>query len=153
MNKVDIRKLYLSLSSDFTVKPFDEVLGYCREIAKKYFSCFPLLFQIGALLVNKSMESGEADKTFAVITEAKELFIRVKKESDVLELCQLALNMEAFCALSLGNAEEVIALLEETSNKIISTETLLAPAYQMIGKERQAKSVLQVGIYQHMGSF
>ena len=152
MNKEDIRKLYLSLSSDFTVKPFDEVLGHCREIAKKYFSCFPLLFQIGALLVNNSMESGEADKTFAVITEAKELFIRVKKESDDLELCQLALNLEAFCALSLGNAEEVIELLEETSNKIISTETLLAPAYQMIGKQRQAKSVLQVGIYQHMGS-
>jgi transcriptional regulator with XRE-family HTH domain len=42
MSKEDIRKLYLSLSSDFTVKPFDEVLKRCREIAKKYFSCFPL---------------------------------------------------------------------------------------------------------------
>lgn len=81
MNKEDIRKLYLSLSSDFTVKPFDKVLEHCREIAKKYFSCFPLLFQIGALLVNNSMESGgKMDKTFAVIAEAKELFIRVKKK-------------------------------------------------------------------------
>lgn len=152
MSKKDIRKLYLHLSSDFTVKPFDEVLGHCREIARKYFSCFPLLFQIGALLVNNSMESGDMDRTFAVIAEAKELFIRVKKESEDAELCQLALNMEAFCALTLGNAEEVIGLLEKTSNKIICTETLLAPAYQMIGKKREAKSVLQVGIYQHMVS-
>jgi len=152
MSKEDIRKLYLSLSSDFTVKPFDEVLEHCRKIAKKYYSCFPLLFQIGALLVNNSMESGDMDKTFAVIAEAKELFIRVKKESEDAELCQLALNMEAFCALTLGNAEEVIELLEGTSNKIISTETLLAPAYQMLGKQKQAKSVLQVGIYQHMVS-
>lgn len=152
MSKEDIRKLYLSLSSDFAARAFDEVLGHCREIAKKYFSCFPLLFQIGALLVNNSMESGDMDKTFAVIGEAKELFIRVKKESEDSELCRLALNMEAFCALTLGNAEEVIELLEKTSNKVISTEALLAPAYQMIGKQRQAKSVLQVGIYQHMGS-
>ncbi len=152
MSKEDIRKLYLSLSSDFTIKPFDEVLEHCREIAKKYFSCFPLLFQIGALLVNNSMESGDIEKTFAVIAEAKKLFIHVKRESEEVELCQLALNMEAFCALTLGNAEEVIALLKETSNKIISTETLLAPAYQMIGKERQAKSVLQVSAYQHMCS-
>ena len=61
MSKEDIRKLYLSLSSDFTIKPFDEVLEHCREIAKKYFSCFPLLFQIGALLVNNSMESGDIE--------------------------------------------------------------------------------------------
>lgn len=54
--------------------------------------------------------------------------------------------------MSLGNAEEVIELLEGTSNKIISSETLLAPAYQMLGKQRQAKSVLQIGIYQHMVS-
>lgn len=152
MGKEDIRKLYLKLSTDFTEKPFDEVLGHCHEIAKKYFSCFPLLFQIGALLVNNSMESGDMNEAFTVLAEAKELFIRVKKESEDAELCQLALNMEAFCALTLGNANDVIELLEGTSRKIISTETLLAPAYQMIGKHKEAKSVLQVGIYQHMVS-
>lgn len=151
MGKEDIRKLYLSLSNDFTVKPFDEVMEDCRKITKKYFSCFPLLFQIGALIVNNSMECGDRDRSMTAIEEAKELFIRVKKESEDAELCRLALNMEAFCALTLGNAEEVIELLEGTSNKIISTETLLAPAYQMLGKQRQAKSVLQIGIYQHMG--
>lgn len=152
MSKDDIRKLYLTLSSDFSSKPFDEVLEHCRKIVKKYYSCFPLLFQIGSLLVNNSMESGSIDKALAVITEAKELFIRVKNESKDAELCRLALNMEAFCALTLGNAEEVIDLLGKTSDKIISSETLLAPAYQMIGNKKQAMSVLQVGIYQHMGA-
>lgn len=150
MGKEDIRKLYLRLSVDFASQPFDEVLERCREIAKKYFSCFPLLFQIGALLINNSMESGDMDKTFAVIAEAKELFIRVKKESEDAELRQLALNMEAFCALTLGDPNEVIKLLEGTSRKIISTESLLAQAYQMTGKPREAKSALQVGIYQYM---
>ena len=152
MCKEDIHKLYLSLSYDFTVKPFDEVMEECRKITKKYFSCFPLLFQIGTLIVNNNMESGDRDRSMTAIEEAKELFIRVKSDSEDAELCRLALNMEAFCALSLGKAEEVIELLEGTSNKIISSETLLAPAYQMLGEQRQAKSVLQIGIYQHMVS-
>ena len=152
MCKEDIHKLYLRLSCDFAVKSFDEVMEECRKITKKYYSCFPLLFQIGALIVNNSMESGDQDRCVTAIEEAKALFIRVKNESEDPELCRLALNMEAFCALSLGKAEEVIELLEGTSNKIISSETLLAPAYQMLGEQRKAKSVLQIGIYQHMVS-
>lgn len=137
MNKEDIRKLYLRLSCDFTVKPFDEVMEECRRITKKYFSCFPLLFQIGTLIVNNSMESGDRDRSMTAIEEAKELFIRVKSNSEDAELCRLALNMEAFCALTLGKAEEVIELLEGTSKKIISTEALLAPAYQMLDRQSQ----------------
>lgn len=152
MCKEDIRKLYLSLSSDFAVKPVDEVLEHCREIVKKFFSCFPLLFQIGALFVNNSMELGDREKTLALIAEAKLLFIRVKQESEDAELCRMALNMEAVCALAMGNAGEVIDLLGETSDKIICKETLLAPAYQMLGRQRQAKMVLQVGVYQHICS-
>lgn len=150
MSKADIRSLYLRLSADFADQPFNDVLGHCRRIAKKYFSCFPLLFQIGALLVNNSMEAGAMEQTMAVIGEAKELFLRVRKESGDAELCRLALNMEAVCALTQGKADEVIALLAETGSKIISSESLLASAYQMLGKSKEAKSVLQVGIYQHM---
>lgn len=50
--------------------------------------------------------------------------------------------------MTLGNADEVI---EGTSSKIISTETLLALAYQIFAKLREAKVVLQVGIYQRIG--
>lgn len=150
MGKEGIRKLYLQLSADFAFKPFDEVLENCREIAKKYFSCFPLLFQIGTLLVNNSIEAGSIEKTSSVIAEAKELFVRVKKESEDAELKQLALNLEAFCALTLKKPDEVIELLEGTGRKTISTETLLAQAYQMVGKLREAKSEMQVGIYQHI---
>jgi transcriptional regulator with XRE-family HTH domain len=150
MSKKDIRKLYMRLSADFASKPFDEVLDSCRDITKKYFSSFPLLFQIGALLVNNSMESGDREKTLSVLLEAKELFIRVKTESEDAELAKLALNMEAFSALMIGNPNEVIELLEGANHKIISTEALLASAYQMVGKLKEARLILQVAIYQHM---
>lgn len=150
MSKEDIRKLYVKLSADFASKPFDEVLNSCREIAKKYFSCFHLLFHIGLLLVNNSTESGDKEKTLSVLSEAKELFVRVKTESDDAELVQLSLCMEACCALMMGNPNEVIELLEGTRKKIISSETILASAYQMIGKSKEAKMTLQAAIYQHM---
>ncbi|NLM57671.1 MAG: helix-turn-helix domain-containing protein [Clostridium sp.] len=150
MSKEDIRELYVKLSADFASKPFDEVLDSCREIAKKYFSCFPLLFHIGALLVNNSTESGDKEKTLSVLAEAKELFVRVKTESEDAELVQLSICMEAYCALMMGNPNEVIELLEGTRKKIISNETLLASAYQMVGKSNEAKMILQVAIYQHM---
>jgi len=53
MTREDIRQLYKRLSSDFAEKPFDEVAEQCREIVKKYFSCFPLLLQIGALICDE----------------------------------------------------------------------------------------------------
>jgi len=152
MSREDIRKLYLKLSADFASRPFDEVLMSCRDIARKYFSCFPLLFRIGALLVNNCMVSGDQEKAWSVLAEARELFVRVKKESDNAELVQLALYMEALCALMLGNPVEVIDLLEGTSRKILSPEALLASAYRMVGKATEAKSILQVSIYQHLVS-
>lgn len=120
MSKEDIHKLYVSLSCEFAVKPFDDVMEECRKIIKKYFSCFPLLFQIGTLIVNNSMEAGDKDRSVTAIEEAKELFIRIKSESEDAELCRLALNMEAFCALSLGKAEEVIELLERTYRRALA---------------------------------
>lgn len=152
MSKEEIRKLYVRLSADFASKPFDEVLASCREIAKKYFSCFPLLFHIGLLLVNNCIEAGDKERTHSILLEAKELFIRVKTESEDAELVQLALNMEACCALMMGNPNEVIELLDGTSRKIITNETLLASAYQMVGKPKEAKMILQVAMYQHMGN-
>lgn len=152
MTKEDIRKLYLRLSADFVEKPFDEVLESCRDITKKYFSCFLLLFQIGALLVNNSMASGDMEKGFAVLEEAKGLFIRINAESDDADLCQQSLNMEAFIELTAGNPQQVIELVEGTNSQMYSPETLLAPAYQMVGRNQEAKAVLQIGIYQRITS-
>ena len=59
--------------------------------------------------------------------------------------------MEAYCALMMEKPNEVIAA-EGTSCKIISTESLLASAYQMVGKSKEARSTLQVAIYQYMGN-
>lgn len=149
MTKEDIRKLYHSLSADFAAEPFEEVINHCRAIIKKYFACFPLLMQMGLLLLNHSGLADNMDKTKALIREAKELFIRVKNESEDIELAKQALYAHASCCLALGDVSNALELLEGTKTPLLSPETLLIAAYQMTGRTEHAKAAMQAGIYQH----
>lgn len=150
MVKADIRKLYLQLAADFSSEPFDEVMNRCRGIIKKYFSCFPLLYQMGVLLFNHSGLAGSPEKTLSVIKEALDLFLRVKLESDDLGLEKQALFMEALSHIRLGEPQIALELLEGTPAPAMPPEVLLASAYQMTGKLEEAKSVYQIGMYQNI---
>lgn len=149
MAKEDIRKLHRQLSQDFSNKPFEEVMNHCREIAKKYFSCAPLLFQIGSLYVNHCMLAATPQKSSAAIEEARGMFVRVQEVTDDMDLKSQSIQMEACCLLQLGQAQEVLDLLMPSETRIPS-EPLLAAAWQMLGNKTEAKSILQSGIYQTM---
>jgi len=150
MPKKDIGKLYRKLYEDLSNKPFDEVIAECHEAIRKYYSCFPLLLNMGDFLINASAIHGNEDIFFALTAEAKALFIRVKTESDDMELVNTALYMEAMCSMILGNPDEVIDLLGKTTAYTPSHEALLASVYNMTDKKIEAETVLQVGIYQHL---
>ena len=150
MSKKDIAKLYYKLYQDLSNKPFDEVIEQCREKVKEYFSCFPLLLQMGEVLINASGMIDDPEKSLALVSEAKDLFVRVKNESDNIELIKSALFMEATCLTMLGNHNEVIELLGKPPEAVLPYETLLSLAYQMTERYSEAESVLQVGIYQYV---
>lgn len=147
LSKDEIQHIYLEISKKFTKTPFDEVMTYCRKIIKKYFSCYPLLYQMGVLIVNNSSLAN--NKSMEVINEAKELFTKVRIESQNIELEKQSLYMESMCMISLGNPSEVIDLLGDSSSLLMSKEALLASAYQMKGEFINAKKTLQIEIYQY----
>ena len=150
MTRENIRRLYRQLSLDFANKPFDEVMTNCRAIVKKYFSCAPLLFQIGSLYVNHCMFAGSQDQTSAILEEARLLFARIKEESDDMELVSQSIHMEALCLLQLGQPQEALDLLSPYERIRIASEPLAAAAWQMLGNQKEAKSILQAGIYQEL---
>lgn len=150
MTKGDIRKLYLRLSADFAAKPIAAVMEDCRRIVKKYYACFPLLLQMGTLMVNHMELIQEREKALALLEEARALFIRVKEESGEVSLTKQALYMEALCSLAAGDPNTALALLESAVTPALPPEAILASAYQMTGRAEEAKSVLQVGIYQNI---
>lgn len=102
------------------------------------------------MLLGHSTVSNDREKTDCTIAEAKELFIRVKKESDDVELKKQAIFMQASCLITLGNPNEALELLDGTNTPLLPAETLLSSAYQIIGKLEEAKEILQVGVYQHI---
>lgn len=150
MTNEEIRRLYSMLSRDFSIKPFQEVVSRCRDLTKKYFSCMPLLFQMGSLYLNHCVLADTKEQTEALIEEALVLFVRVKEESRNLELASQAVHMEALCLLQLGRPQETLELLSACEIVKITPEPLLARAWEMLGNPKEAKSILQAGIYHTM---
>ena len=150
MTKEDIRKLYRSLSADFMSKPFDSVMEDCRKTIKKYYSCFPLLLNMGILIINHVELLKDPQKSASLTEEAKGLFIRVREECDDVSITRLALYMEALCSIVSGDPNTALELLDGTVAPALPPEAILASAYQMTGRADEAKSVLQVGIFQNI---
>lgn len=150
MTKEDIRNTYHRLSNNFMTKPFDEVLDECRKIIKKYYACFPLLLQMGVLLLFHSDLAKNPNKRKALIMEAKELSVRVKNESSDVETVRKAQYIEATCYIALGDSQSALELLVALNKPLLDVETLLATAYHMEGKVDKAIATLQSGIYQYI---
>lgn len=131
MEKEEIKKLYLRLSKDFSVLPFDDVLAECLETAKKYYSCYPLLFQLGTLLINHAAQASNSEQVTQIMEKALEWCHRVRTEADEPNLQKEALLMESFCLLQLQRPAEAIDILEPVEMQAGSPEPLLASAYRM----------------------
>lgn len=63
METADIRRLYRRLSAEFAERPFETVMEECTEIVKKYYSCYPLLFEIAALFLNHYMMADSQERS------------------------------------------------------------------------------------------
>ncbi|MCL2719541.1 MAG: helix-turn-helix domain-containing protein [Lachnospiraceae bacterium] len=156
MTGEDINILYKKLANEFAARPFDEVMNHCREIINKYYSCFPLLLQIGLLFINYSPAANDEQKV-NIINEAKTLFVRIKTHSDNTELKHFALHAEALCELMLGNPNQVIVLLENEKINLNffhpSIGVMLSQSHQMLGNIKEAKITLQSSILDNIIGF
>ena len=147
MDREEIRKTHRMLSEEFITRPFAEALEHCRKYAREYYSCYPLVFQVGSLMVNHVMMAQSPEEGERVTKEAVQLFRRVREGTDDPGLGKEALHMEAYCLLQLRQPEEVLELLKEESHVTSNSEPLLATAWKMTGDRKEAKRVLQIGIY------
>lgn len=151
MDSADIKSTYYRLSNEFAKEPFDVVYDKCIQIIKKYYSCYPLLLQMGILLINHSMLAGSEEKTQKVIGEDKQLFSRIKTESNDVNIAKQALYLEAYCCLAQNNPSEALVLMEGTDDMMpMSNSGLYAQAYYMMGNLPKAKEKVQMGMYNNI---
>ena len=152
MTKEDIKKTYMELSKTFSSESFDAAYKKWKKIVKKYYSCYPLLYQMGILLVNYSLKILEEEKKNKVLTEMYELFKRIENESQDAELINGSINARAGCCMMLGDAYGVIELLKDRTAPLVSDETMLAGAYAMIGEKEKARKAIQIKVYQYLAA-
>lgn len=150
MAKEEIRALYHQLAGKFASQPFETVMGTCRETMRKYYSCYPLLLQMAVLLLNHVSLASTEERRREILAETRDLCIRIKMESEDFALKKQANFLEAICELSLGNAQEVIDLMEPGNGPLVGDEVILASAHYALGNASQAIETTQVGIFQHL---
>ena len=150
MTQDEIRRFHRQTASEFTCRPFSEVIEKCRRTAQAYYSCFPLLFQIGSLMLNHCSLAGSSEESAQILEEAAALFRRVRIESRDASLAGQALSTEAYCLISLRRPDEALDLLGRSSYPYPISEPLIASAWQMKGQPEKAAAELQAGIYQNI---
>lgn len=141
-----IRRLSQRLSADFTRLPFESVLAECKEVAHRYYSCYPLLFALGTLVLNHIAVADLAQMD-AAVRECLALFLRVKAESDNARLVMQATEMEAVCYLALNEPEHALALLAPSFPPHQPVPVLLSAAHMLMENAEEAVSTLQAGLY------
>ena len=150
MTKADIRQTYLQFTTEFVAQPFEEVVFRVEGLMKKYYSCYPLLLQMGILMLNHCNLEKNSEKMSILLGEIKAIFQRIREESKEAECIKQATFLEAYCALALGKPVEALEIIGEKTAVMMSPETLLASAYQMMEQNEKANETLQAGIYQHL---
>ncbi len=153
LTRKDARKLCHRLSRDFTTKSFDIVMGECREIIKKYYACFPLLYQMAVLFINHSVSAPE-ERQYELIKEAKSLCEHVVTECRDALLTRNALYIQCHCCIMLESPDEVFTLLGESLNTSdITEDSLISRAFLLAGNTAKAKEITQCGMYHYLLCF
>lgn len=151
MTKEDISALCQRLKERLPERAIDETLDECRAIIKKYYSCYPLLMHIGSFMLNSLILVTDPESRKAILVEIIDLFVRIREESGDVYLSRTALKCEAYAQLGLENPDEALILLEEFAQELdMPAELLVFSAYQMKGKQTEAKRVLQSGLFQNL---
>lgn len=153
LSQKQIRTIYTQLSKAFTTRPAATVLTDINNLTRRYYSCEPLLFEIGQLLLNHYDLLPGADaqtRTQTYVPQARALFQRVQQLAIEAALVTKAHSAEAYCDLILNEPDKVLALLGETMPEYFPNEALIAWAHQAKGERVAAVTTTQAAIYQYI---
>ncbi len=153
LSKEQIQKIYQELAAKFAGNPFREVMEESYGYVKRYYSCYPFLFQIGVLWLNHYMLTDDKEAQAKILEAIAGLSLRIENGCKDVALCSDAAALRAMIYLLQGRAAEVVALLEDACNplKLMSQmNTALTQAYVMSGNTDMADSYTQCNMYSHV---
>lgn len=148
-----IRQIYTSITNEFETNTPEEVQESIEEVIHRYYSCAPLILEMGQLLLNHGdLLPGQTreEKIKKYLGRAHGLFMHVLEISNDPVLLDKATNYSAYCSLMMNKPDEVLDILGEYVPEYYSTESLIAWAYKMKGDKKRAMSTVQSSLFQYV---
>lgn len=153
LSREQIQKIYCSLAAGFSQKPFEEIMEQSQSLVKRYYSCYPFLFQISCLWLNHYMLAEDNARQMAVLEMASKLCGHIISECREIALCNDTMLLKASIDLQLGKTQEVIETLEDVLNPYrlsVQSDGLMISAYQQAGESGKADSYTQISMFIHL---
>lgn len=147
LSKEEIRNIYQKLTKMLEIRSLEEAAKECETWIRRYYSCFPLLLQMGWFLLNHAANRPDSD---SYTSRVLELAKRVQKESQEVWCIREAVLLEAYCRFARKEFDQVAQIAGETVYPMTQETELMAMAYQQIGNLEKSEEILQICLYQHL---
>lgn len=157
LSKQQIQRIYQELAADFSSQEFESVMNKTKVLVKKYYTCYPFLFQIAVLWLNHFMIAKPTKRQKEILSDTAVLCSHICENAEDVGIRNDASSIKAVALLQSGQASEVIEMLEDrfSPNRLGDYgEMTLVQAYLAHGDHKKAKQFAQLSIYSHlMGVF
>jgi Predicted transcriptional regulators len=155
LSREQIHKIYRDLAVAFAEQPFHQVMLKSEDYVKKYYSCYPFLFQICVLWLNHFMLAEDKMIQETVLTKLLDLCNHIISNCKNIGICEDTVIVKAAADLQLGNAIQAIEATEEILNprRLASqSDSVLIQAYMLADKKENADSFTQMSMFLHLNS-
>lgn len=150
LSKEQIQSLYLTFAAEFASCPFEEVMAKTKNYVKKYYSCYPFLFQICVLWLNHYSLGKSEESRSETLHSILELCGHIMEGCRDVRITDDTVVLQSIVWLQTGQTAEVIEALEEISKPYRlwgQSGAILVQAYRLEGKQDKAESFAQISMY------
>ena len=128
----DLQDAYLRLLAQFDEDP-EAAFANAEDLVRSHYSCWPALQQMGMLYAQRA--TLDPDRAEALAARAAELFERVERHADDVELVRAARMMRASVMSVQGDLDGCIALFQslKPDRTAANIDLMLASMYQQRG--------------------
>lgn len=154
LSREQIRRFYLELTEKFSKRPFAEVTAEAEALARRYYSCYPLLFQLCILYFNHFMLPEKPEDRQRMVSTIFSWCERITENCTDAGVNSDAAVLRAILKMQQGDAGEAVSILEPlmTDSNRLSAQSnqVLIQACQMCGDLPRARSYAQITLYQSL---
>ncbi|MCI9526377.1 MAG: helix-turn-helix transcriptional regulator [Lachnospiraceae bacterium] len=150
LSKEQIQKWYQEFAGKFAEGSFEAVMAETQTYVKKYYSCYPFLFQVCILWLNHFMLAEGKTRQSEILVAITGLCEHIKENCRDVRISDDVIVLQAMVHLQLGRTAEVVDALEEMSRPdrlMGQSGIVLVQAYKMAGENDKAESFMQISMY------